>query len=343
MGLGPYPVISLADARRIALENRRLALLGDDPLAARRELRRNKRVPTFGECAARTIEAIAPQWRHPKTEVHWRQTMETYVLPFVGKKPIDQIGQRDVLRILKPVWTSKPETGRRVRGRMSKVFKWAKANGYLDQDNPAGEAIHEALPKMPAVRAHLRALPYPEVAVALATVEESNASEAVKFCFRFLILTAARSGEARGARWTEIDLARRMWIIPGERMKSGREHRVPLSTSALDVLQKARSLGVNDLVFPSPLTQSQLSNMTLTKLLRDIGMADRATVHGFRSSFRDWCAETNKPRQLAEAALAHQVHGVEAAYFRSDLFDRRRELMQEWAEYIVGAEKESVE
>lgn len=218
---------------------------------------------------------------------------------------------------------------------MSKVFKWAMAHGHLDHDNPAGEAIGEALPKMPAVRAHLRALPYSQVAGALAIVEESHASNAVKLCFRFLILTAARSGEARGARWTEIDLTRRVWIIPGERMKSGREHRVPLSDSALEVLRKARSLGGDHLVFPSPLKQGQLSAMTLTKLLRDFGLADRATVHGFRSSFRDWCADSNKPRQLAEAALAHQVYGVEAAYFRSDLFDRRRELMEQWANYIA--------
>ena len=193
------------------------------------------------------------------------------------------------------------------------------------------EVIDGALPRMPAVTARLRALPYRELSAALDIVEGSRASLTAKLALRFVILTAARSGEVRGATWAEIDFDERAWRIPGDRMKSGTEHRVPLSEAALDVLEQARRLDDRSgLVFPSPVRRARaLSNMTLTKVLRDTGLADRATVHGFRSSFRDWCADTGKPRELAEAALAHAVAGVEGAYFRSDLFARRRRLMDQ--------------
>ena len=189
---------------------------------------------------------------------------------------------------------------------------------------------------MPAVKAHLRALPYTEVADALATVEASKASLAAKLAFWFVVLTACRSGEVRGAAWNEINLQAKDWRIPAKRTKSGVEHRVPLSDAAMTILQRALPLrDDSDLVFPSPARRGRpLSDMALTRLLRDTGLADRATVHGFRSTFRDWCADTGKPRELAEAALAHAVPGVEGAYFRSDLFQRRRQLMVEWALYL---------
>ena len=202
----------------------------------------------------------------------------------------------------------------------------------------AGEGIEGALPAMPAVKAHFRALPYQEVAAALETVDGSKASKAAKLCLRFLILTAARSGEARAATWAEVDFEAKEWRIPGERMKGGREHRVPLNRAALVVLERARVLDEGSgLIFPSPLKPGRpLSPMTLTKILRDQGLAERGTVHGFRSSFRDWCAETGKPREVAEAALAHTVGGVEGAYFRSDLYARRRVLMDQWAAFLTG-------
>ena len=219
------------------------------------------------------------------------------------------------------------------------MLRWSWAHGYVSE-NVAGEGIDGALPAMPNVKEHFRALPYREVAAALTTVEKSRASKAVKLCLRFLILTAARSGEVRGATWAEIDLDAREWRIPGGRMKGGREHRVPLSDAARDVLVRARGLeDGSGLVFPSPTrTGRPLSNMALTKILRDQGLADRATVHGFRSAFRDWCAETGKPREIAEAALAHTVGGVEGAYFRSDLYARRRVLMDQWAAFLTGTE-----
>ena len=216
------------------------------------------------------------------------------------------------------------------------------AQSHLDcraAHNIAGEAIDGALPAQPAVKEHLRALPYRDVAAALATVDSSRASSTAKLCLWFTILTAARSGETRGAAWTEIHLEAHEWRIPANRMKSNVEHRVPLSDAAMAVLQRALPLRNNhsDLIFPSPARRGRpLSDMALTKVLRDSGLADRATVHGFRSSFRDWCAETGKPRELAEAALAHVVAGVEGAYFRSDLFERRRQLMADWARYLSG-------
>ena len=197
---------------------------------------------------------------------------------------------------------------------------------------------------MPFDKAHFRALPSQEVAAALETVDGSKASKAAKLCLRFLILTAARSGEARGATWAEVDFEATEWRIPGERMKGGREHRVPLSDAAVAVLERARGLDDGSgLVFPSPLRPGRpLSPMTLTKILRDRGLADRATVHGFRSAFRDWCAETGKPREVAEAALAHTVGGVEGAYFRSDLYARRRVLIDQWAAFLTGTEAKVV-
>ena len=191
---------------------------------------------------------------------------------------------------------------------------------------------------MPKLKAHFRALPYREVAGALDTVEASGASMAAKLCLRFVVLTASRSGEARAATWAEIDMDAREWRIPAERMKGGVEHRVPLSDAAVAVLEQARMLDdESGVVFPSPMKLGRpLSDMTLTKVLRDTGLAERCTVHGFRSSFRDWCAETGKPREIAEAALAHTVGGVEGAYFRSDLYQRRRRLMDSWAGYLAA-------
>lgn len=272
------------------------------------------------------------------------QQLERHAFPILGKMRVDQIGREDVLRVLTPIWASKPETGRKVRQRIRAILSWAMAHGFLDH-NVAGEAIAGALPAMPDVREHYRALSFQEVPAALETVEESGAYLAVKLCLRFLILTAARSGEARGATWDEIDRDTREWRIPASRMKAGAAHRVPLSDAALSVLDLAGTLHDNSgLVFPSPSRADKpLSDMTLTKVLRTTGLAERTTVHGFRSSFRDWCAETGKTREIAEAALAHSISGVEGAYFRSDLFDQRRRLMADWAGYLSGADAKVVQ
>ena len=228
----------------------------------------------------------------------------------LGDIPIDRVTQADVLKVLTKVWTSRPETGRRLKQSIRAVMKWALAHNLIES-NPTGEGIDEALPSMANTQTHFRALPYQDISEALQTIEASQASTASKLCLRFLILTSARSGEARGALCSDINLESRTWIIPASRMKAGVEHRVPLSDAAMAVLKQAQMIDdESGLVFPSPLRRGKpISDMTLAKVLRTTGIAEKTVVHGFRSSFRNWCAETGKPREIAEAALAHVVGG----------------------------------
>ena len=335
IGLGGFPTVSLAQARKRASDNREAIGNGRDPVAEKRR----PAMPTFSEASYAVHEANRPRWRNGSHTRAWIQTLERHALPKIGNKHIDTISRTDVLTVLTPIWSSRPETARRVRQRMRTIFRWAMANELIEA-NPAGEAIDGALPSMPKVKVHLRALPYQEVGSALRIVDASQTSPASKHCLKFLVLTAARSGEARGATWDEMDLEGATWTIPGSRMKAGVEHRVPLSDQAFDVLMLARRLeDGSGLCFPSPLRPGRmLSDMTLTKILRNAGLADRATVHGFRTSFKTWTMEqTNAPWAVGEAALAHQLGGsVEQAYARSDLFDRRRVLMQQWADYLTA-------
>ena len=335
IGLGAFPSVGLAQAREKAADNRAAVAEGRDPVAEKH----SPAMPTFREAARAVHAANKPRWRNDRHSASWLQTLERHAMPTLGNTPLDRIDRGDVLRVLTPIWTTRPETARRVRQRMRTVFLWGMAHGFMGT-NPAGEAIDGALPAMPKVKAHLRALPYQEVGAALETVESSQASVAAKLCFRFLVLTAARSGEARGATWDEIDLQGQEWRIPSQRMKAGMEHRVPLSRQALDLLREASALrDESGLVFPSPLKPgSPLSDMTLTKVLRSVGLAERATVHGFRSSFKNWTLEqTDTPWAVSEAALAHFLgNATEQAYARSDLFERRRALMQLWADYLTG-------
>ena len=335
IGLGAFPSVSLAKAREKAADNRAAIAEGRDPLAEKRA----PTMPTFREAACAVHEVNKPRWRNAKHSASWMQTLERHAMPALGSMPVDRIDRSDVLRVLTPIWTIRPETSRRIRQRMRTVFRWAMAHGFMET-NPAGEAIDGALPPMPKVKAHLRALPYQEVGSALETVEASRASMPTKLCFRFLVLAAARSGEARGATWNEIDLQGRVWRIPSERMKAGMEHRVPLSGQALDLLGEASALrDESGLVFPSPLKPgSPMSDMTLTKVLRSTGLAERTTVHGLRSSFKNWTLEqTDAPWAVSEAALAHVLgNSTEQAYARSDLFERRRALMQSWADYLAS-------
>ena len=272
IGLGGYPFVSLAKARDKAVNHRSAIADGRDPLADKRV----RATPSFREAACAVHEANKPRWRNAKHSASWMQTLERHAMPALGSMPVDRIDRGDVLRVLTPIWTIRPETARRIRQRMRTVFRWAMAHGFMET-NPAGEAIDGALPPMPKVKAHLRALPYQEVGSALETVEASQASMPTKLCFRFLVLAAARSGEARGATWNEIDLQGRIWRIPSERMKAGMEHRVPLSGQALDLLGEASALrDESGLVFPSPLKPgSPMSDMTLMKVLRSIGLAER--------------------------------------------------------------------
>ena len=333
VGLGSFKLVSRAQARDKAAENRRnVRIHKRHPLAEKRKAK----IPTFQAAALQTYTALKPRWRSAKHTRNWLQIMEKYVLPVFGDVAIDKLDRQAVLKILEPLWTRRPETARRLRQKLRAVFGWAQAHGFIE-NNPAGEMIDAALPKQRAVKAHFRALPYRDIAGALEAVERSGITTS-KLALRFLVLTAARSGEVRGATWDEIDLEAKTWAVPAQRMKTNRAHRVPLSDAAVAVLDQAwRLADGSGLVFPSLMKPGKpISNMTLTKLLRDNDLATKATVHGFRSGFRDWCAETGQSRELAEAALAHVVPGVEGAYFRSDLFEKRRVLMQQWADYLAN-------
>ena len=334
-GLGGYPSVSLARSREKAADNRAAIAEGRDPVAEKHA----PAMPTFREAVHVVHETNKPHWRSPRHASGWIQTLERHAMPALGNKPLNRIDRGDVLQVLTPIWTTRPETARRVRQRMRTVFRWAISYGFMES-NPAGEAIDGALPTKPKVRAHFRALPYQEVKSALDTVAASQASMSAKLCFRFLVLTAARSGEASGTTWDEIDSGDQAWRIPSERMKAGMEHRVPLSGQALALLGEASALREDTgLVFPSPLKPgAPMSDMTLMKVLRSVGLAERATVHGFRSSFKNWTLEqTDTARAVSEAALAHSLgNSTEQAYARSDLFERRRTLMQQWADYLTG-------
>ena len=256
-------------------------------------------------------------------------------MPKLARKRVDAITTADVMAVLRPIWSAKRVTAPRVRQRIGAVCKWAVAQGYRD-DNPAGDAIAAALPSNRVAPKHQRALPHAEVGAALARVRASGGYPGTVLAFEFLVLTAARSAEVRGARWAEIDRAGAVWTIPGERMKAGREHRVPLPPRALELLDQAAALFGDDPVFPSP-TGKVANHSLMPTLLRELEIG--AVPHGFRSSFRDWAAEcTDAPREVCELALAHvNSDRVEAAYRRTDLFDRRRELMRDWADYIADA------
>ena len=333
LGLGGYPLVSLAEARDVAFAHRKQARAGGDPLTEQRHV---QHVPTVEEAATSVLEQQRSGWRHARYERDWPRSLRAYAFPRIGAMPVSDVTTADVLAILTPIWHDKPETARRVRQRIGAVMKWAVAMGYRP-DNPAGDALGQALGRQRAVVQHMRALPHGEVADALATVRISRALVTTKDAFELLVLTAARSGEVRLATWDEMDLDAAVWTIPAARMKAKRDHRVPLSGRALALLHDARrrSDGTG-LVFRSP-RGKPLSDMTLSKLIKELGIA--AVPHGFRSSFRDWAAErTNTPREVVEAALAHTVQNpTEAAYARSDLFERRSRLMDDWAGYLSGA------
>ena len=297
-------------------------------------------MPTFEEAIGRVLAIHGAAWKAGgRTAENWQTTLRQYAYPFLGRKGVDQVTTADVMAALLPIWTRKHATAQKVRQRIGTVMKWAIAQGYRN-DNPAGDALTAALPKRPAPVRHQRALPHGDVAEAVATVCASTAWTGLKLVFEFLVLTAARSGEARLATWDEIDLDARVWTVPAARTKAGRDHRVPLCSRAVEILREARRLGVDSsraapagLVFPSR-RRKPIRDAMLSGVLRQLSI--RAVPHGFRSSFRDWASEcTDHPREVIEAALGHVVRNqTEAAYARSDLFERRRRLMNDWTRYL---------
>ena len=331
IGLGAYPLVSLADARRTSLENRQTLLKGRDPRGS---------MPLFSQAAEEVIKIHALGWRDGgKSANQWRASLRDYAPPKIGHKRINTITTSDILALLLPHWHDRTETMRRVKQRIGAIMKWAIANGYREDDPTI--TLAAALPKNGVIRNHHKALPYPEVGSAIEKVRSSGAYWATVACFEFMTLTAVRSGEARLARWDDIDLETATWEIPGENMKSKRPHRVPLSQRALDILQDASQYADRSgLVFPGASCKA-LSKNALSKLLVENNIG--CVPHGMRSSFRQWAAErTNQPRDVCELALAHvNSNRVEAAYQRSDLFELRRRLMEQWAGYLT-AEKASV-
>ena len=332
LGLGAAALVSLVEARELALANRKLARSGGDPLS---EKRRAEGVPTFAEAAGRVLEQKRGGWRGKWHAQNWWNSMERYAFPRIGRRPVSEVNTADVLEILTPIWHVKAETARAVRQRIRSVLEWAIAMD-LRADNPCDRVLPVLGPQNDIVT-HRLALPHKHVAAAIETVRASGSTQpAVKLAFEFLVLTAARSAEVRLATWTEINTADRVWTISALRMKAKREHRVPLCGRALEILDAARTLGDdNPLVFPMR-SGKTISASTLPKMLQYHRIA--AVAHGFRSSFRDWAAEeTDHPREVIEAALAHVIQNkVEAAYARSDLFERRRRLMDDWAAYLDG-------
>ena len=336
LGLGPVRLVTLAEARDAALANRKLARAGGDPMATQRTS-----VPTFEQAAGKVLAMHRPAWKSAKHAGQWAATLRTYAYPKIGQKRVDRITTADVMGVLLPIWNEKHQTAKRLRQRIATVMKWAIAQGYR-LDNPAGDAIGAALPKPTRIQPHYAALPYGEVATAIDAVRQSEATVPVKLGLEFLVLTACRSGEVRGARWEEMNLEGGEWTIPPERMKNQREHRVPLAQRAREILAEAKEhTAGSEWVFPSP-TGLQLKDFNFSGLLRELGIA--AVPHGFRSSFRDWAAEcTDAPHAVMEAALSHVVRNkVEAAYARSDLFERRRALMEQWAEFLDGGNSRTV-
>jgi integrase len=331
MGLGSATSVPLADARERAAEARHKIARGLNPIDERK---RDGGIPTFGAIADEVRDSLSAGFRNQKHRAQWRMTLETYAAPLRGK-PVDAITTDDVLAVLKPIWLEKAETASRLRGRIEKVLDAAKAKGFRDGENPArwrGHLDHLLPRRSKLSRPHHPAMPYEDVPAFISNLREREgiAPLALEFC----ILTAARSGEVLGLRWSEIDFGRAVWTVPATRMKAGREHRVPLSGRAIAILRGLAASNQGEFAFAGQRPNKSLSSKSMELVLRRMNIND-ATVHGFRSSFRDWAAEcTDFANEVCEAALAHVIENkAEAAYRRSDLFDKRRQLMEAWASY----------
>ncbi|MDU9002402.1 tyrosine-type recombinase/integrase [Sedimentitalea todarodis] len=331
LGLGPYPDVSLAMARDRAAEARRLIAEGEDPITKKQQAKPK----TFREAALELIESKRPGWKNAKHAAQWTSTLEAYVFPKIGAVQVAKVETADVIAVLTPIWAAKPETANRVRQRIEAVIDYASALGIRSGDNPARWRGHldHLLPKPKKVRAvkHHPALPHAEIAEFMTDLAQREGVAARALAFT--ILTAARSGETRGMTWGEVDLEAKVWTIPAGRMKAAKEHRVPLTDAALVLLgQRTEDISDENLIFGSEAKPGKpISDMSMTAVLRRMDRTN-ITVHGFRSTFRDWAGETTGfPREVIEAALAHGIKDkAEAAYARSDLFDKRRKLMEAW-------------
>ena len=335
LGLGSVTLVTLAEARDEARRLRRIARTGGDPLAERRHERRP--VPSFEEAARQVHASHAAGFRSEKHRRQWLSSLSDAFSAF-GTKRVDGVTSADVLSALSPRWVTRPDTSRRVLQRLRIIFDWCTAQGHCAGDNPT-QGLTKVLPKHRASKAHHPALPYPEVPAFLRALRESDASELVKLGFELTVLSATRTSETLHATWNEVDLPSRAWTVPGARMKAGVAHRIPLAPRCVEILTRVQALSTGlPFVFPGRSATKPLCSHAFFTTLRLMGRGDIST-HGFRSSFRDWAAEcTNFPRAVCEAALAHTLRDkTEAAYHRTDLFERRRELMTAWAEFATEA------
>ena len=336
LGLGSYPTVGLKEARALAAERRAEIAEGLRPTGAGEAAAAKKPEPvkpTFRQIAEQVIELRRPTWSSDRHAKQWAESLTNHAYPVIGDAPIAEITSAQVLGMLTGIWNELPETSTRVKQRAQVVFDYAIAAG-LRNDNPVA-AVDRALPRRPRLKKHHTALPYGDVPAAVAAIRGSTAHTFTKLALEFVILTAARAGEVRGMTWAEINFDCATWTVPAARMKMRKEHRVPLSERAIEILRQAQAQSRGEaLVFPG--SKGQLSNMAFTMLLRRLDV--KAVTHGFRSSFKDWClSETSAPWAVSEAALAHNLgNSMEAAYARTDLFDKRRDLMGQWAEFVGG-------
>ena len=337
LGLGGYPAVGLKAARKTAMANVEAISEGRDPVIERQRAQieaQRPAMPTFRQAAEQVINLRRPTWSSARHAQQWTESLTNHAYPLIGNLPVNEITTADCLAVLTPIWVELAETSTRVKQRMGVIFDYAIASGWRS-DNPAA-AVASALPRRARVKRHHPALPYGEVPAALKAIRQCTAERSTRQAFEFMALTAARAGEVRGATWAEIDIDGRVWEVPAERMKARRGHRVPLSDRALAILSDTRKLSDGDgLIFPNRISGKPLSNMAFTALLRRLKI--EAVPHGFRSSFKDWTiSETATPWAVGESALAHNLgNSVEAAYARTDLFDKRRELMQQWADFAA--------
>jgi len=342
IGLGSVNIVSLDDAREAALRFRRIARSGGDPIAERRKAIGS--TLTFKEAALKVHSLTLPTWDNEKHTKQWLSSLENHVFPFIGNIAIGSITSTDIMTVLSKIWVDKPDTAKKIRQRLQLVVKWARAQGHFTGEDPI-EIAEAALPKVKQPNNHFKSVPFDSIPSIFDQIEQSSLFPSTKLALQFLLLTACRTLEVREATWNEIDFEQEIWCIPAERMKTGSPHNVPLSIQALEILKKARELQTdNDLIFPSPVNNAALSSNALLHALQKRLKID-ATIHGMRSSFKDWASETtNYSNEVSEMALAHIVSNkVEGAYRRGDLLEKRRWLMQDWSNFVSSSEEKTVQ
>ena len=337
IGLGSVSIVSLEDARTAARDNKRIARLGGDPLAEK--YKRQGEMILFKDVALSVHALHAPALKNKKYAEQWLASLENHVFPLLGDRAISSVTSADILTVLTPIWSAKHDTAKKIRQRLSIIMKWAKAQGYVSGDNPV-ELANPVLPKQQKTDNHFTALPYYNLPNLITLLQSSKVLPSTKLALEFLLLTACRQSEVLAAEWCEIDFENKRWIIPATRMKAGRTHEIPLSSHALRILSSAKEQELEShLLFPNPDTGRPLSDNTLRHALQK-RLKLNTTVHGLRSSFKDWASETtNHSNEVTEMALAHSIsNAAEAAYRRGTLFEKRRHLMNDWADFLYSSQ-----